>query len=170
MVIPVGEAQKQVGRVFPISLSDLIEPQDFAGRTIIFTGPVQIDGSFCYDGSAFHVQANASVSYETECARCARSFIETLRFPVDEFFVRDIFWDDDQDSYPYTSERIDLKQAFFDNLFLHFPLISLCKPDCLGLCPICGTDLNEQTCSCSRNIPDIRFGLLEQLLNENKEV
>ena len=170
MVIPVGEAQKQAGEIFPVSFSETIEPQEFAGGMILFTEPARIEGAFSFDGSAFHVNAVASVSYEAECARCTKRFIESLRFPVNELFVRDIQWDEDQDTYPYTSERIDLRQAFLDNLFLHYPLISLCKPDCLGLCPVCGTGLNEQKCSCSKRSSDPRFGLLEQLLNENKEV
>lgn len=170
MVIPVSEAQKQTGSVFPVSIQETIEAQEFAGKPIVFTDPVQITGSYVFDGTAFHVDASARVSYITECARCNKQFVESLIFPVNEFFVRDIQWDEEQDTYPYTSERIDLRQAFLDNLFLNYPLISLCKPDCLGLCPVCGTDLNEHKCSCRRQSTDARFGLLEQLLNENKEV
>ncbi len=170
MVFPVGEAQKQVGTVFPISFQETVESQEFAGREIAFNGPVHVEGTYSFDGTAFHIDATATVSYKTDCARCTKPFVETLRFPVNEFFVRDIYWDEEQDAYPYSSERIDLKQAFLDNLFLNYPLISLCKPDCLGLCPVCGTDLNERKCSCDVRPMDIRFGLLEQLLNENKEV
>jgi len=170
MIFSVSEAQKCPGEVFPIALTEALEPETYAGNPVMFTAPADITGSFSFDGKAFHVEAKATVSYETACARCTKPFIETLTFSIDEHFVRDTVWDEEQDAYPYTREQIDLSQAFFDNLFLNFPLVSLCKPDCLGLCPICGADRNVNPCACQTEIGSGKFSALQQLLNENKEV
>ena len=170
MIISVSDAQKLVGVEFPIDITETIDPEVYNGKELKFNGPAAITGKFASDGNAIPVEAEGEVQYLTECARCTKRFMETLTFPINEYFVRDISWDMDQDTYPYTSEKIDLKQPFLDNLFLNLPLISLCKPDCRGLCPYCGADLNETTCSCESDRKDSKFDLLKQLLNENKEV
>ena len=169
MKFSVSHAQKRAGESFPILISETLEPDTYAGRQIVFTQPARIEGSYSFDGSAFHVSAEAEVAYEAECARCSKRFIETLRFPIEEIFVRDIAWKEEDDSYSYTSEQIDLKQAFFDELYLNLPIVSLCRPDCKGLCPVCGRNLNEGTCECQSEYSG-PFGALKSLLNDNKEV
>ncbi|MGB9809870.1 MAG: YceD family protein, partial [Caldanaerobacter sp.] len=52
---------------------------------------------------------------------------------------------------------------------LHFVILSLpmkflCKEDCKGLCPICGTNLNYGSCSCKREDIDPRLEVLSKLL------
>lgn len=170
MILSVSEAQKRAGEVYPIDVSASLEPESYAGRTIAFTEPVRIRGSFSFDGSAFHVTAEGEASYETVCARCNKPFVETITFPIDEHYVRDIAWDEEQDAYPYTREQLDLHPAFWDNLFLNLPLVSLCKPDCKGLCPVCGADRNTEPCACQTEIDGGPMAALQQLLNENKEV
>jgi uncharacterized protein len=41
---------------------------------------------------------------------------------------------------------IDLKSVLHDELSLSIPLVPVCTEDCLGLCPVCGTDLNKDPC------------------------
>lgn len=170
MIIPLTDAQKQVGEVFQFEFHELLEEEEFAGKKVSFVNPCDVSGTYVYDGKGFHIQASATVSYKAECSRCLKEFVETLKFPIDDYFVRDKYWDIDQDSYPYTSEQIDLKPAFIDNLFLNYPMISLCKPDCLGICPVCGSDRNESRCSCQADYAIGKFDVLQQLLNDNKEV
>jgi uncharacterized protein len=44
---------------------------------------------------------------------------------------------------------IDLDQDIKEEIFLDYPIKPLCKPDCKGLCPKCGKNLNEGGCSCA---------------------
>jgi uncharacterized protein len=41
----------------------------------------------------------------------------------------------------------------------------LCKPDCKGLCPHCGIDLNVEQCNCADADVDERMAALRALLN-----
>ncbi|MBO5784145.1 MAG: DUF177 domain-containing protein, partial [Clostridia bacterium] len=41
---------------------------------------------------------------------------------------------------------IDLSCAVEEALFDEYPTKLLCSPDCKGLCPICGQDLNRGSC------------------------
>jgi len=46
---------------------------------------------------------------------------------------------------------------------------TLCSPDCLGLCPVCGHNLNEGDCGCDRRRIDPRMAPLLELLSEEQE-
>jgi uncharacterized protein len=41
---------------------------------------------------------------------------------------------------------IDLSETIRQDIVLEQPLRPLCRPDCAGLCEVCGTDLNKATC------------------------
>jgi uncharacterized protein len=47
-----------------------------------------------------------------------------------------------------SGDEIELDDIFKEQLYLALPIKSLCREGCLGLCPICGTDLNIQRCQC----------------------
>lgn len=39
-----------------------------------------------------------------------------------------------------------------DIIRLNIPVKPLCRPDCKGLCPVCGKDLNLGECECSKKM------------------
>ncbi len=171
MVISVNDVMHNGTEPYPFSFCEAMPPQDYAGRTITFDGPATVEGVCTYDGKTYKVDAGASVPYRTECALCGKPFTETVAFAIDERFVREAVRDpEDDETYPYTGDKIDLEPAFWDNLFLSLPLTSVCKPDCKGLCPVCGADRNLGPCGCRTEKSDNPFGALQHLLNENKEV
>lgn len=171
MEFSVYEALRRAGEPFPYVWDGTLEPQEYAGHAVVFSGDAHVEGTFVFDGKAFTVTGEAVVPYQAVCARCCEPFCETLRFSFSERFVRAVLrTDEDDEAYPYEGERIVLDKAFYDNLFLALPPVSVCKPDCKGLCPVCGANLNQTTCNCRNESCDGPFGALQQLLNENKEV
>ena len=170
MVVSVNEALRRVGEPFPFSWEGELEPQTFAGQTVTFVGTGRLSGTYVYDGKTFRVDADAEASYETTCARCGCPMVETVTFSFTEHFVRSVFKTEDDELYPYEGERLDLTDAFFDNLFLEMPMTSVCSETCKGLCPICGANLNRGQCSCQTHKIDARLVALEALLNDHKEV
>ncbi|MFH0913561.1 MAG: DUF177 domain-containing protein [Candidatus Omnitrophota bacterium] len=48
-----------------------------------------------------------------------------------------------------SQSTIDLDQDIKEEIILDYPIKPLCKPDCKGLCPKCGKNLNEGGCSCA---------------------
>ena len=89
-------------------------------------------------------------------ARLCRRCLRPVDLDVDDRF-RVVYQiadrDDDTDEnglvlLPPGTTRIDLTGPVRDRLFLGIPQYPLCREDCAGICPICGTDLNEGTCSC----------------------
>lgn len=52
---------------------------------------------------------------------------------------------DEPDVFPIgeLGTMLDLKPAIREQWLLEVPQLPLCRPDCLGLCPTCGVDLNS---------------------------
>ena len=59
-------------------------------------------------------------------------------------------------------DKIDLTEDVIDYSKLAIPMKKLCKDDCKGLCIKCGTNLNQEKCSCNNEEMD---SVWEPLLN-----
>lgn len=95
------------------------------------------------------VKANAELS----CDRCAKDFIKELsnKFQIIYLFSKDEV-DEEELNVHYLSpesDKIDLSNDAIEFCKLSIPLKVLCDDNCKGLCPSCGTDLNEKECDCS---------------------
>jgi uncharacterized protein len=72
----------------------------------------------------------------------------------------------DEDGRQLDSDgNIDLEPVVRDEVVLDLPLAPLCRPECLGLCSVCGTDLNSDPCSGHTDESDHPLAALRQLLD-----
>ncbi len=71
--------------------------------------------------------------------------------------------EDDLDTLVVAEEILDTRPIVLEQLQLNIPMKPLCRPDCRGLCPRCGADLNERECSCAAHAPDPRWAALAAL-------
>ena len=67
-----------------------------------------------------------------------------------------------------TRQMLDLSDVLRQYLLTDEPLKVLCRPDCRGLCPECGSDLNSEKCNCEEGYMDPHWGALAGL--RGKEV
>lgn len=171
MKINVATALKQTGQAFDASLEECFGEQSFGGRSIHFAQPVHVDMQYTFDGQSFSVSGTIETVLRSCCARCLAEFDETMQITFEERFVK-TRPEDDEESYLYEGDVLELDTMVLDNLFLHLPIQSLCSEDCLGLCPICGVNLNTTACDCAqtKSHEGALHSALEKLLNENKEV
>jgi uncharacterized protein len=51
----------------------------------------------------------------------------------------------------YQGDEIDPVELVKEQLLISIPMVPLHAPDCKGLCPVCGTNLNEADCSCQKD-------------------
>lgn len=88
-------------------------------------------------GAELLVRGSVEQDFTCMCVRC------TDRFPL-------TFADDSVTFSIETQEFsfVDLTEELKECIIIQFPFNPLCKEDCKGLCPQCGTDLNKSTCSC----------------------
>ncbi len=65
---------------------------------------------------------------------------------------------------PYVEgEELDLRRWAHDALALALPAQVLCRPDCAGLCPQCGANLNDEPGHAHERAPDPRWATLSEL-------
>ncbi|MBN1269773.1 MAG: DUF177 domain-containing protein [Kiritimatiellae bacterium] len=84
------------------------------------------------------VQGVVEVELEIECARCTDFYSTTV---ADSSFLRAY-------DLPEGAETVDVTPDIREDILLNLPHFPLCKPDCRGLCPQCGKNLNEGKCGC----------------------
>jgi uncharacterized protein len=80
------------------------------------------------------------------CVRCLRDFDQDLEVEVRELFALEPDDAEDEGYAVLPDDRLPLDTMARDALVLGFPAAPLCRPDCAGLCPVCGTDRNADDC------------------------
>ncbi len=99
------------------------------------------------------------------CARCLKEFDRPFAVELTEMFVPAP--DDDADDYPLGPEGfIEPDQMVRDLVGVELPFSPLCRPDCLGLCPVCGGDRNLGECPGNHPSTDPRWAELDVLLDQ----
>jgi len=165
MELLTANAIRQVGEPISFRLSEQIGVQTYGGRSLVFAAPLSVNCQLVFDGKGFTVSGDAETVLRSVCARCAEAFDEPLSFTFEERFVKsaELFADEDEECYTFEGDRITLDTALMDNLFLQLPLISVCREDCKGLCPVCGVNRNESSCLCEQPKPEGPFAALSAL-------
>lgn len=101
-----------------------------------------------------------------ECSRCLRAVTDTADVTFTELFAYPGALEidpDDEDAdevYEVSGEDLDVEQAVRDAVVLALPFQPYCRPDCRGLCPECGTDLNEAPADHGHDLIDARWAAL----------
>jgi uncharacterized protein len=63
----------------------------------------------------------------------------------------------------YSGDEIDLSELLRESLLLELPMRPLCSDDCVGLCSVCGKNLNQGPCGCVHDDVDPRWAVLKDL-------
>jgi uncharacterized protein len=72
--------------------------------------------------------------------------------------------DEDLDVVRYHGAEIDLTDEVRQAIILNLPMQPLCRPECQGLCPGCGENLNLKTCQCPKEKDSNPFNQLKDLI------
>ncbi|GIU92386.1 MAG: metal-binding protein [Acidimicrobiia bacterium] len=99
------------------------------------------------------------------CNRCLTDWVETRRVPFEQVYR----WSpsDVDELAVEPGGYIDLEGVVRDEVALSVPLAPLCRADCRGLCPECGTDLNVAPCGGHGDEKESPFAPLRQLFDQS---
>lgn len=122
-----------------LTLEEEVSPKmlDLDTDLVKFRKPLNIKAEVTKITNAVTVDLTSHTSIYMECSRCLNEFeIDfkknlRLSYPVNE-----------------SDKEIDLSPDIRDQIILDYPINPLCSPNCKGLCPNCGKNLNEGGCSC----------------------
>jgi uncharacterized protein len=115
--------------------------------------PVTVDAEIESVVEGLLVSGTVSATALVHCARCLRAFDQDLEVEVRELFALEPGDDEDEGYTVLPDDRLPLDTMARDELVLAFPAFPLCRPDCAGLCPVCGADRN--TVDCGHGGPEI---------------
>ena len=124
--------------------------------------PMRIDLSRTVSGYAMRMRFTAHVS--GPCMRCLEE--ADIAVEVDAREVDQGGTEDEELRSPYVEgDELDLAAWAHDALALALPAKLLCRPDCRGLCPVCGESLNEADPAAHEHeaAPDPRWEKLREL-------
>jgi uncharacterized protein len=99
-----------------------------------------------------------------ECARCLKTFEQRLNWDMTELFAFTQKSVSESGLLVPEDAQIELEPIVRDYALLEIPISPLCEPDCKGLCPVCGQDLNVRDCGHRPQEDDSPFSALKKLL------
>ncbi|MBR1758901.1 MAG: DUF177 domain-containing protein [Lachnospiraceae bacterium] len=108
------------------------------------------------------------------CSRCLDDV--TVAFPMEfdeevDFQKTEAERMEDLDEQVYIDgTNLDVERLIYDEILLDFPLQTLCREDCKGICKVCGVNLNRETCSCDQTVMDPRMAAFQDIFDQFKEV
>lgn len=127
-------------------------------------GTVRLEGFISNAGDVLLLQAKLSARVKRVCGRCLKEFTAVTKAEIVEKFYPASAENIENDAFVYDSDVIDITEPLREGLLLAEPIQALCKPDCRGLCPVCGADLNDGDCGCDRFTVDPRLAALKQFI------
>lgn len=110
-----------------------------------FLTPVSVKAVLWLEGR--DVLADIALTYmvTAACSRC----LESATCCVKHNYFAKYSLHPEEGEYLYKSGKVDLTASVNEELVLSQPTVIYCKPDCKGLCPVCGANLNN--CDCGHN-------------------
>lgn len=123
-----------------LTLNEEIEPVslDLETPVIHFPEPIMVRHSVSRGTNVVSVDSTVEAKFSLTCCRCLGEFTQKFFKKLKFNFVID-----------KSIQFIDTTDSIREELFLSYPLKPLCRPDCKGLCSICGGNLNEGGCFCA---------------------
>jgi DUF177 domain-containing protein len=119
------------------------------GRSVVPAGAeAEADVTLVPFVGGIDVDGTVTAPWVGICRRCAEPVSGELAIPVHERYADAPLAGTDEELYPIVDDELDLGLLVRDAVVLELPMAPLCRPDCAGLCPRCGANLNEGACGC----------------------
>ncbi len=114
-------------------------------------------------GLLVQVRMHAKVVHE--CVRCLKDCWQPLDIDSADLYAFSQKTISESGLILPEDGKINLGPVIRDEMWLAVPISPLCSPDCLGLCSICGGNLNENVCQHEEEFIDPRLEILKSFLD-----
>lgn len=122
-----------------IELTELIPPEALLIDTegMSFVKPIDAKANVLKSGAEIFVDVLLESPVEYICSKCLSRFEGVFRKKFS--IVREV----------RPAEIVELNDEIRQEIILDYPMKIVCKPECKGLCPNCGQNLNIANCECN---------------------
>jgi uncharacterized protein len=116
--------------------------------------PIEGEVRLSRTGHSIMARAHVSTAIDGYCSRCLKAVVAPIDIDIEEVALPSIDIDTglpiDLDAEPDAlrlddHHELDLGEPIREAISLAEPIALLCRPDCRGLCLVCGIDLNAVT-------------------------
>ncbi len=169
MRIELDKLEGRKGDFAHVYQPDELNPID---ERVKLTEPAAVSGKVRLAGNEVFVSGHIETRAQVECDRC----LQPVELPVSADFALEYISGADYESSAvaeltedemsvsvFDSEAIDVDEIVKEQVLLTVPTRMLCREDCKGICPECGTDRNTGECNCVTNDIDPRWAALKNL-------
>jgi len=129
--------------------------------------PITLSGSVTNRSGIVTLEYTASFRFVSQCDRCCEDVDKQLTYRFAHTLIQQLENDDDDGYLVLPDLNLDMDELASADISLELPTKVLCSEDCKGLCPKCGKNLNEGSCSCPTKEVDPRLAKLLQLLEKD---
>lgn len=145
----------------------------YVGQNYRFLEPLAVRVRGNWTRPAFFVKIEINSLVEVPCRRCLDPATVAINGKFSYLYSlspeekhSDGHGDDGYVRIKSWGSCLDIAPQVWDTLILSLPTDVLCRDDCRGLCPVCGINLNRESCDCSRNGADPRLDILRHIKND----
>ncbi|EET61711.1 putative ACR, COG1399 [Marvinbryantia formatexigens DSM 14469] len=175
MLIDLNEVIKNDGRVMQTDV--MPEMKQFVSKMgafpIVMQQPVSLEIRNMGDRK-LQITGSTVLTVRIPCDRCLEDVDVTLELS----FEKEADLNKSEAESQQTLENfvyvegysLDVDKLVYSELLVNWPSKVLCKEDCKGICSICGTNLNQNTCNCRKEETDLRMAKIQEIFNKYKEV
>jgi uncharacterized protein len=123
-------------------------------------------------GDEVEVKGQVSADMQVECDRCLQTAAIHVDAPFDLFYkpaeeqseAEEVALDEGEAEMGfYEMPGLVLEDILREQVMLQLPMQRLCRPDCKGICPVCGGNRNEVECHCEAHPGDDRWSGLKSI-------
>ncbi len=120
---------------------------------------------FKRDGDRIKAKGNIKTLISLRCVKCLDDYdlkvdsnFDIILFPINLVeYENNSISSDEMEYIFYEDNRIDLIKILIEQINLFVPYNPICKPDCKGICPNCGVNLNHGKCKCENSSKELNF-------------
>jgi uncharacterized protein len=152
----------------------IYQPEDLnpVDERIRLTEPAAVTGKIKFSGNEVFVNGHVDTRAQVECDRCLQQVDVPVNadfaleyIPGSEYETSDVveLTEAEMSVAVFDGEAIDVDEIVKEQIVLVVPTRMLCREDCKGICPECGTDRNTGDCSCATDDIDPRWAALKNL-------
>lgn len=119
------------------------------------------------------VEGHVELTFEAICDRCLTKVSVPLILDFEETVTSPDAGktEDGEDDFDIMEGyQLNVEAFVYNEILVNWPMKILCRPDCKGVCPVCGKNLNDGECGCDTFVPDPRMAVIQDIFNANKEV
>ena len=156
--VPARELLRVPGSIRSIEAS--LDAADLGVIDERIAGPVGVVLEAVSNVDGIVVSGDIAIPWTAACRRCLTDVAGTAVVDVEEIYQDDVI---DEDAYAIEGDQIDLAAPIREYVLIELPDGPLCRPDCAGICPVCGADRNEASCDCDTTVRDERWAALDDL-------